>query len=295
VQFNMDVLHGNSANPNSANNPVNYLLVESGDNSLFDTTACGPAQVGGLRPDDILININSVIYDSDTFVARLAVNNGTALPAGTYRLFVCGTTSITDPTGTIFMNNHTADSQITFEVARQGGDPAARTKLPATGFTPNLVTLLPSQPAAKAYVNEGIRIEIPTLDVDRPIVGVPGPDWNVTWLGSSIGYLEGTAFPTWNGNSALTGHVTDANGKPGPFADLSSLKWGDTVIIHAWGQDYYYEVRTVDRQASPDSTALLMKHEESPWLTLITCSGYDEESDSYRWRTVVRAVLVEVK
>jgi len=39
----------------------------------------------------------------------------------------------------------------------------------------------------------------------------------------------------------------------------------------------------------------MMKHEELPWLTLVSCKGYDEMTDSYRYRVLVRAVLIEVK
>jgi len=38
----------------------------------------------------------------------------------------------------------------------------------------------------------------------------------------------------------------------------------------------------------------VMKHEEYSWLTLITCQGFDEETESYRWRYVVRAVLTRI-
>jgi hypothetical protein len=47
---------------------------------------------------------------------------------------------------------------------------------------------------------------------------------------------------------------------------------------------------------SPCSTSILGKHEKLPWLTLITCRGYDEKTNTYRWRIVVHhAVLVGVK
>jgi sortase (surface protein transpeptidase) len=39
----------------------------------------------------------------------------------------------------------------------------------------------------------------------------------------------------------------------------------------------------------------VMKHEEKPWLTLITCKDYDEKSKTYKNRTVVRAALVKVE
>jgi sortase (surface protein transpeptidase) len=38
------------------------------------------------------------------------------------------------------------------------------------------------------------------------------------------------------GNSVLTAHVTDANGKNGPFAGLKNLMYGDRIIVHMQGQ-----------------------------------------------------------
>jgi len=84
--------------------------------------------------------------------------------------------------------------------------------------------------------------------------------------------------------------VVDANGQPGLFNNLNGLKWGDEVIVHAYGQAYVYEVPTVEKYVQPDDTSSVFKHEEFPWFTLITCHGYDEDSGSYRWRVVVRAV-----
>jgi len=78
------------------------------------------------------------------------------------------------------------------------------------------------------------------------------------------------------------------------FNNLSHLKWGDEVIVHAYGQSYVYEVRTVDNYVQPDDTSSVFKHEDYPWLTLITCRGYDEYSDSYDWRIVVRAVQTKI-
>lgn len=173
------------------------------------------------------------------------------------------------------------------------GDPAV---IPATGFAPNRVSVLPAQPAASAYADQGMELEIPELGVKAPVTGVPASsDWDVTWLNDSIGYLEGSAYPTWDGNSVLAGHLTDANGNPGVFSGLHTLAWGDTVIIHASQQKYIYQVRSVQERVDPKNVKAITKHEENPWLTLVTCQGYDESTNSYKWRVVVRAVLVEVK
>jgi LPXTG-site transpeptidase (sortase) family protein len=168
--------------------------------------------------------------------------------------------------------------------------------LPGTGFAANRVTTLAQQ--STAYANLGdLWLEIPRLGVQEPIVGVPqqaNGDWDVSWLGNNSGWLNGTAFPTHAGNAVLTGHVYNADGNPGPFVHLNGLWWGDQVIVHAWGAKYVYEVRSVT-QVTPGTTSSVIKHETLPWVTLITCRGYDEASNSYKYRVVVRAVLVDVK
>jgi LPXTG-site transpeptidase (sortase) family protein len=168
--------------------------------------------------------------------------------------------------------------------------------LPRTGFAPGRVTALPLQSAEQAYVDQGdMRLEIPRLGINIPVVGIPivGDGWDLSWLWSQAGYLQGTAYPGRPGNSALTAHVYTPDGLPGPFVALASLRYGDAIILHANGQRYIYEVRS-NRQVSPDSTSVL-QHEEYAWLTLITCRGYNEASDSYRYRQVVRAVLVRTE
>jgi thermitase len=175
--------------------------------------------------------------------------------------------------------------------------PTAVLVLPATGFTPNRTTILPAQPAVKAYADLGdMWLEIPRLEVELPIVGVPqvGNGWDVSWLGDQAGWLNGTAFPTNAGNSALSAHVYDAYGRPGPFVHLNTMLWGDQIIVHAFGQEYVYAVRESELVA-PGAVSSVIRHEENPWLTLITCQDYDEVSDSYRTRVVVRAVQVAIK
>jgi len=168
-------------------------------------------------------------------------------------------------------------------------------RLPATGFAPNVVTTLPEQPVEKMYTATDVWMEIPSLGVNTSIVGVPlvNGDWNISWLDKQAGWLNGTAFPGWKGNSVLTGHVYLSNGKPGPFVELGKLKWGDRIIVHADGSVYTYEVRE-NRTVSPTDTSIL-KHEENSWLTLITCKSYKETTNTYANRIAVRAVLVNAQ
>ncbi len=167
--------------------------------------------------------------------------------------------------------------------------------LPDTGFEAGVRTIVPSQPDNSQYWALGdLRFEIPKQNINLPIVGIPlsSSGWDLTWLSSQIGYLQGTAYPTWSGNTGLTGHVYNSDGSPGPFVNLHLLKWGDKVLVHAYGKIYTYEVRSVERVAPSQLGAL--RHEKESTLTLITCQGFDENKDAYTWRVVVKAVLVSV-
>jgi LPXTG-site transpeptidase (sortase) family protein len=190
-----------------------------------------------------------------------------------------------------------ANSTLTLGATSTGGGgnrPSGTRLLPATGFAPHKVTDLSNVPPEVYTAANGVTVEIPALGVNLPVVGVPLKDgtWNVSWLGNQAGWLEGSAFPSWNGNSVLTGHVYLSNGLPGPFVDLNKLKFGDKIIVHAYGQKYTFEVRTNALVEPNDQSAL--KHEERPWLTLVTCKEYEEKTNTYRKRIVVRAVLVSV-
>ncbi len=123
--------------------------------------------------------------------------------------------------------------------------------------------------------------------------GGPG-GWDVTWLNRQVGWLEGTAYPTWEGNTVLTAHGYTADGEAGPFALLKNLSYGETIIIHLGGMKYTYAVRT-NLLVNPSDTRWLTKHETLDWVTLITCQQYDAKTKSYRYRRVVRAVLVRVE
>jgi LPXTG-site transpeptidase (sortase) family protein len=301
VQFNTDVFHANTTDARSVLNPANFLLASRTANDLFNTVSCA----GGIVPDDSGITVDSVSYDAATYTATVSVNGGTRLPVGYYRLFVCGTTSIADVAGTTYLNNRTDDSLISFRVTPGGGsssgssdpDDAENVKrLPATGFAPGRITRLSVPPVA--YTENGeLQLEIQKLGVDASIMGVPvskdGAAWDVTWLGRNAGWLNGTAFPSFAGNSVITGHVWDADNQPGIFVNLKDMAYGDKVTVHAYGWAYTYEVRETATVAT-DAVRKVTRHEDNPWLTLVTCEDYNVGKAEYGSRRVVRAVLVNV-
>ncbi|MFT3891575.1 MAG: putative Ig domain-containing protein [Anaerolineales bacterium] len=283
---------GNS-DPDDVTNPNNYLLVEDGGNGIFDTKSC----LGGVLSDDTQIITSTVIYSSKKATVSLSV----VPPVGTYRLFICGTTSIVDLAGNPLAGNGSlsgTDYTFDFVVHTSNNTNTTGPDLPSTGFTPNHRTYLPPQPADLAYAKTGdIWLEIPSLKIKTNIVGVPKIDnnWDVTWLGKDAGWLNGTAFPTWEGNSVITAHVTDANGLPGPFANIKDLKYGEQIIIHINRQKYIFEVRNSLTVRSSDTKSAFEHLEGHSYLTLITCQEYDPTHGSYLFRRILRAVLVKVQ
>lgn len=191
--------------------------------------------------------------------------------------------------------NDQASTTVTVRTKRSTNSSNSAFVIPVTGFKAGVITDM-SRVKHETYTSTGdVTLEIPSLGVKIPIVGVPKKDgtWNVAWLTDQAGWLEGSAFPSWNGNSVLTGHVYLASGLPGPFVNLNKLKYGDQILIHAYGQKYIFAVQTNEIVMPNDSS--VMKHEEKPWLTLVTCKDYDEKSKTYKNRTVVRAALVKVE
>jgi len=230
---------------------------------------------------------------------RVTVFLGTVTPTDTFTITI--TTIVNDlgrPPGG--MNNVTLTSTSPDSDSTNNQDDfylrIIEPELPETGFAPFQRTILPPQPASMLYTSyTGIWLEIPALDVAMPIVGVPFTDngWDVTWLWNSAGYLYNTAFPTWPGNTGITGHVTLPTGLPGPFENLGELRWGDEVIIHSWGLRHIYKVR-VAKQVLPDDMSVL-GHREYDWVTLITCKYFNEYLNEYEARVVVQAVLMRVE
>ena len=290
VEFSETVQSGGG--PDAADSLANYLLLKAGPNSVFDTTLADNAAICDaahtILGDDIKVSLLSASYDPVSSTATLQIDPSFApLVQGQYRLYLCGAVSIDDQAGNPL--NGGTNTAVNFRVI-------TTSSLPKTGYAPHRVTSLPEQLKSQNYSSSDLTLEIPRLGLRTNILSMPQTDgiWNATWLGPNVGWLQGTAFPTWAGNSILTGHVYDATGLPGPFLNLRQLRYGDRIIVNAWGQQYIYEVRG-SSLVLPEDTGAAFKHEEFPWLTLITCRGYDEATDSYLFRIVVRAVQVEIR
>jgi len=105
--------------------------------------------------------------------------------------------------------------------------------------------------------------------------------------------LNGTAYPTRNGNNVLTGHVVNADGKPGIFYQLKSLGLGEYIFVINGGCRYAYKVVS-NALVSPNDVSVV-QHQEKPFLTLITCDRYDKDTGTYLRRVAVGAILIDTR
>jgi len=176
-----------------------------------------------------------------------------------------------------------------------GGQSGLAGLIPVTGFAPGRVTDLSGLSVTKYNSYGDVSLEIPVLKLNLPIVGVPmkNKTWDVNWLLNQAGWLQGSAFPGFSGNSVLTSHVTLSYGQPGPFANLHKLRISDKIFVHSYGELYIYEVKSIGELNAQDPS--ILRHEDKSWLTLVTCADYNEKAETYLKRLVVKAVLVQAQ
>lgn len=138
----------------------------------------------------------------------------------------------------------------------------------------------------------GMSILIPRLAVESELTHAPivGQEWDISRLRDEVAHLAGTVYPGEPGNVVLAGHVTVPGAGWGPFRELDLLQPGDEIFIEHDGGAYTYivsEMRVVD----PTDIEVAYPTDDDR-LTLITCSDWDEEADTYAKRIVIIAYQV---
>jgi sortase A len=128
-----------------------------------------------------------------------------------------------------------------------------------------MVQSLANLPVPTAAPDQAIRIQIPAIDIDAPVV--QGDGWEQ--LKKGVGQNIGSANPGQNGNIILSAH-NDVYGEL--FRHLDKLAAGDQVILSTQQRQYVY---IVDRTAIVEPTAVeVMASTGSPTVTLISCYPY---------------------
>ncbi len=128
-----------------------------------------------------------------------------------------------------------------------------------------MVQSLANIPVPTAAPDQGIRIQIPAINIDAPIV--QGDGWEQ--LKKGVGQYAGSADPGTDGNVVLSAH-NDVYGEL--FRYLDKLAPGDQLIISTRQRQYVY---IVDRTILVEPTAVeVMASTGSPTVTLISCYPY---------------------
>lgn len=149
--------------------------------------------------------------------------------------------------------------------------------------------------------SEPVRIRIPFLGVDAPMMGLglgrdgsldvpPAGNRNIA------GWFEGGAPPGTKGTAIVAGHVDNAQG-PSVFYALGSLKKGTAVEIDRKdGRTAVFSVDAIevyDNEDFPDQRVYGASPHAS--LRLITCGGGFSQQTGYLGNVVAYAHLTEVR
>jgi sortase A len=125
---------------------------------------------------------------------------------------------------------------------------------------------------------QAIRIQIPAIEVDAPIV--QGDGWEQ--LKKGVAQHIGSADPGQNGNLVLTAH-NDVFGEI--FRYLDQLKRGDQIVIYTNQRSYTYTI-TSSQIVGPYEVEV-MAPTENATITLISCYPYLVDNK----RIIVNGVL----
>jgi sortase A len=128
-----------------------------------------------------------------------------------------------------------------------------------------MVQSLANLPVPTSAPDQAIRIQIPAIKIDAPIV--QGDGWEQ--LKKGVGQNIGSSNPGQTGNVILSAH-NDVYGEL--FRYLDKLQPGDQVVLYTQQRQYTY---VVDRTALVEPTAVeVMASTGSPTVTLISCYPY---------------------
>lgn len=143
-----------------------------------------------------------------------------------------------------------------------------------------LVQSLADLPAPTPGPEQAVRIQIPAINVDAPVV--QGDGWEQ--LKKGVGQNINSPNPGQKGNIVLSAH-NDVFGEI--FRDLDRLKPGDTIVLFTNQRTYTYIIQ--ENQVVEPTQVEVMSPSQEAIVTLISCYPYLVDDK----RIVVRAALQE--
>ena len=148
--------------------------------------------------------------------------------------------------------------------------------LPATGFPTRIHVPLSVKPENINYESLSMRIQIPTINVDVELTGVPEVDgtWAVEWLADQAGLLSGSAMPG-EGYAMIAAHNHLNTMEIGPFAMLFSLEENDRIFVNTADDGLQIYTVYANELLEPDDMqkmASIAQSEENS-IILVTCEN----------------------
>jgi len=143
-----------------------------------------------------------------------------------------------------------------------------------------LVETMANLPVPTPSPQQAVRIQIPAIDIDAPVV--QGDGWEQ--LKKGVAQHLGTPNPGQNGNIVLSAH-NDVFGEI--FRHLDRLQEGDEVIVYTNQRAFVYVVKQT--QIVEPTQVEVMAGTQEPVVTLISCYPYLVDNQ----RIVVTAELKE--
>ena len=124
---------------------------------------------------------------------------------------------------------------------------------------------LSNLPTPRPVIEQAIRIQIPAIGVDAPVV--QGDGWEQ--LKKGVAQHIGTPNPGESGNIVLSGH-NDIYGEV--FRDLDRLNPGDNIILFTTQRQYTYVI-TGSQMVEPTAVEVMAETPDAR-VTLISCHPY---------------------
>lgn len=136
------------------------------------------------------------------------------------------------------------------------------------------------------------RLHIPALNINLVVGRAPfiGNTWDFSQITRSAAYLDGLALPGLGGNVVIGAHSELAQRRPGPFYRLGAIQPGMEVLVTYNGSLYRYIVERKWLVVPADLGPI--DQGAGDVLTLLTCDGYNANTDEYDTRLIVRAYRV---
>lgn len=195
-----------------------------------------------------------------------------------------------------------AEAVTTPSAAPEPAAPSATDPVPVVATTPvapPVITTSTTAAPPAAEPSSPVRLELPTLGIDSPVIPVGVTDGGILEVPEDVDdvgwYRFGPAPGGTAGSAVLTGHVDSARQGPGPFARLSELAIGDTVtVVDDTGATRSFSVLSREEWSKSEVPLdRIFDREGSPRLVLITCGGqFDASIGHYEDNIAITAVPV---